>query len=128
MVHRRAGIDRPAQGILHRSGQKANHDRVQARKVIDGLGEIGREYMDRRQSTKEQIRQFLRSDQRVLILPFEGLRCDVSKHWHRFLEMSTWELLHKSLVLAVTRYMYSGPVKNALLRSIGITIGKNVFI
>src|SRR5262245_48744884 len=84
--------------------------------------------MEQRQSTKEQVRKFLRSDQRVLILPFEGLRCDVSKHWHRFLEMSTWELLHKSLVLAVTRYMYSGPVKNSLLRSIGVKIGKNVFI
>jgi acetyltransferase-like isoleucine patch superfamily enzyme len=79
-------------------------------------------------STKEIVRQFIRGDERVLTLPFDGARCDVSKHWHRFLEMSTWELLHKSAILAITRNMYSGRLKNALLRSIGMRIGKNVFI
>jgi acetyltransferase-like isoleucine patch superfamily enzyme len=77
---------------------------------------------------KDVLRQFKRGDERVLTLPFDGLRCDVSRHWHRFLEMSLWEMAHKSLVLALTRNMYSGPLKNALLRSIGVKIGKNVFI
>lgn len=84
--------------------------------------------MHKKSSTQETVRQFRRSDKRVLTLPFDVSRCDVSKHWHEFLELSTWELLHKSLVLALTRYMYSGALKNALLRSIGVKIGKNVFI
>jgi acetyltransferase-like isoleucine patch superfamily enzyme len=37
-------------------------------------------------------------------------------------------LLKKSLVLAVTRYMASGRYKNMLLRSIGVKIGRDVFI
>jgi maltose O-acetyltransferase len=84
--------------------------------------------MSRQPRTKDVVRDFRQSDQRVLILPFDGVRCDVSKHWHQFLGMSFWELLHKGLVLAVTRHLYSGALKNALLRSIGMTIGKNVFI
>jgi maltose O-acetyltransferase len=84
--------------------------------------------MKRPQRTREIVRQFLRSDERVLTLPFDGLRSDVSKHWHQFLGMSFWELLHKSLILALTRHMYSGRLKNALLRTIGMKIGKNVFI
>lgn len=84
--------------------------------------------MAKRQSTREIVRNFMRSDERVLNLSFDGERCDVSKHWHQFLEMGTWELLHKTMVLAVTRNMASGPLKNSLLRSIGVKIGKHVFI
>lgn len=79
-------------------------------------------------STKELVKQFQRSDDKVLILPFDGLRSDVSKHWHRFLEMSPWQMLRKALVLTMTRPMQSGRLKNALLRSIGVKIGKHVFI
>src|SRR5688500_10806718 len=35
---------------------------------------------------KEIVRRFKESDERVLTLPFDGLRSDVSKHWHTFLE------------------------------------------
>src|SRR5262249_47828336 len=84
--------------------------------------------MPKQPRTKEIVRQFIRSDERVMTLPFDGLGCDVSKHWHRFLELSVWELMHKSLILALTRNMYSGPLKNALLRSIGVKIGKDVFL
>jgi maltose O-acetyltransferase len=79
-------------------------------------------------SVKDLVRRFHKSDEQVLTLPFDGVRGDVSSHWHQFLEMGWWELLHKSLVLAITRNMYSGRLKNALLRSIGMKIGKNVFI
>jgi acetyltransferase-like isoleucine patch superfamily enzyme len=81
-----------------------------------------------RPTPKEIVRQFLRSEDRVLTLPFDGVRGDVSRHWHRFLEVSPWQLLKKGLVLALTRYMHSGPLKNALLRTIGVQIGKHVFI
>lgn len=79
-------------------------------------------------SIRDVIQRFRRSEERVLVLPFEGTRCDVSRHWHRFLEMSIWQMLHKSVVLALTRNMYSGRLKNALLRSLGMKIGQNVFI
>lgn len=82
----------------------------------------------RDQERKDAVRRFMQSDERVITFPFEGLRCDVSKHWHSFLEQTPWQLLKKSVVLAVTRYMASGPLKNMLLRSIGVKIGNNVFI
>jgi acetyltransferase-like isoleucine patch superfamily enzyme len=84
--------------------------------------------MPQQPSAKEIVRQFMRSEDRVLILPFDGLRGDVSRHWHRFLEVTPWQLLKKGLILALTRYMHSGPLKNALLRSIGMRIGHHVFI
>jgi hypothetical protein len=79
-------------------------------------------------STKQLVRDFINGDERVLTLPFDGLRSDVSTHWHRFLEQSLGMLVKKTLVLALTRYMHSGRLKNALLRSLGMRIGKNVFI
>jgi acetyltransferase-like isoleucine patch superfamily enzyme len=74
------------------------------------------------------LQQFLQSEDRVLTLPLDGEREDVSRVWHRFLKLSPWQLLHKTAVLAITRILYSGSLKNALLRSIGVKIGKNVFI
>lgn len=79
-------------------------------------------------SAKELVRRFKESQERVLTLPFDGVQSDVSKHWHAFLETTPWQLLKKSLVLGVTRYMHSGPLKNALLRSIGMKVGEHVFI
>lgn len=84
--------------------------------------------MATRTKAKDILRQFLHSDERVRMLPFDGVRGDVSKHWHDFLEMTPWQLLKKALVMAVTRNLHSGPFKNWLLRSIGMRIGKNVFI
>ena len=77
---------------------------------------------------KDLVRQFKESQDAVLTLPFDGLRSDVSKHWHTFLQTTPWQLLKKTVVLAMTRWMHSGPVKNALLRSIGMRIGQHVFI
>jgi acetyltransferase-like isoleucine patch superfamily enzyme len=84
--------------------------------------------MANQQKPKELLEQFLRSDQQVLTLPFDGSRDDVSRHWHRFIERTPWQMLKKAFILTLTRHMVSGPLKNALLRSIGIKIGKNVFI
>jgi acetyltransferase-like isoleucine patch superfamily enzyme len=80
------------------------------------------------QNPKEALRHFRQSDETVIVFPFDGARSDVSRNWHSFLEQSPWQLLKKSLILAITRYMASGPVKNALLRRLGIKIGKHVFI
>lgn len=77
---------------------------------------------------KDLLRQFMASDDRVLTLPFDAAREDVSKHWHQFLETSVWQLLKKAVVLALTRNLHSGPLKNWLLRSIGMKVGQHVFI
>src|SRR5581483_4617252 len=84
--------------------------------------------MAARSKGKDVVRQFIQSNERVLTLPFDGVRSDVSKHWHEFLEASPWQLVKKALVMALTRNLHSGPLKNALLRSIGMRIGKQVFI
>ncbi|CAN5608379.1 hypothetical protein BH10PLA2_BH10PLA2_33020 [soil metagenome] len=79
-------------------------------------------------SHKEALSRFRKNEERVIVFPFDGARCDVSKNWHSFLEQTPWQLLKKSFILAITRYMASGPLKNALLRTIGVKIGKHVFI
>ena len=79
-------------------------------------------------TAKELVRHFIRSDERVLTIAFDGVRSDVSKHWHKFLEASPWQLLKKAIVLAIARNLHSGSLKNALLRTTGMRIGKNVFI
>jgi maltose O-acetyltransferase len=76
----------------------------------------------------ELLRKFINSDERVLTLPFEGERCDVSKHWHSFLRTTPFQMVKKAAILAVTRNMQSGWLKNALLRRTGMKIGKHVFI
>jgi maltose O-acetyltransferase len=68
------------------------------------------------------------SDERVLVLPFDGERCDVSRHWHKFLSATPVKMVYKAAVLALTRNMQSGVIKNTLLRSTGMKIGKHVFI
>lgn len=77
---------------------------------------------------KDKVKRFLESEERLLILPIDGERSAVSKHWHDLLEATPWQLLKKAAVLAATHYLHSGALKNALLRSIGVKIGKNVFI
>jgi len=76
----------------------------------------------------EKVEKFFRGDDKALVLPFDGLRSDVSSHWHQFLKVSLFRMLHKTTVLGMTRYMSSGAFKNALLRSLGMKIGKDVFI
>src|SRR4051812_9155224 len=70
-----------------------------------------------RRKLKGIVEQFRKSADRVLILPFDGTRLDVSRHWHEFLKKDLWQMLKKTAVLLLTRYMHSGPLKNALLRS-----------
>ncbi|HEX3870690.1 MAG TPA: acyltransferase [Pirellulales bacterium] len=84
--------------------------------------------MQSKRDLKLTVHDFVRSDERVLVLPFDGEREDVSAHWHHFLKTTPWHLFKKSAVLFATRYLPSGPLKNALLRSIGVKVGKNVFI
>ncbi len=84
--------------------------------------------MAKKINTRAIIKQFLASDEQVLVLPFDGLRDDVSRHWHTFLGSSKWDLFRKVFVLALARNLSSGRLKNFLLRSIGVKIGKNVFI
>lgn len=77
---------------------------------------------------KQIIRDFLKSDERVLVMPFDGVRADVAKHWHDFLRQSLWSILKKWMVLGITKNMFACRLKNALLRRIGVQIGNNVFI
>jgi maltose O-acetyltransferase len=79
-------------------------------------------------SAAELVRNFIESDERVLVLPFDGERCDVSQHWHKFLRAMPWQMVKKGVLLAIARNMQSGWLKNALLRRTGMKIGKHVFI
>jgi maltose O-acetyltransferase len=81
-----------------------------------------------KKTPQELVRDFIRSEERVLNLPFDGEREDVSRHWHNFLAATPVRMVWKAAILAITRNMQSGRVKNALLRRTGMKIGKNVFI
>ncbi len=78
--------------------------------------------------TRDIIREFAASDEDVLILPFDGTHENVSDHWHAFLTDDRWNFVKKGIVLTITRNMSSGRLKNWLLRKIGMSIGRKVFI
>lgn len=78
--------------------------------------------------TRDIIREFAASEESVLILPFDGTKENVSDHWHAFLTDDRWNFIKKGVVLTITRNMSSGRLKNWLLRKIGMTIGRKVFI
>ena len=84
--------------------------------------------LDPNKSVSQIIRDFIASDERVLVLPFDSSREDVSRHWHNFLTATPWQMLRKAALLTFARNMQSGRIKNALLRRTGMKIGKNVFI
>lgn len=78
--------------------------------------------------TRDIIREFAASEESVLILPFDGTKENVCDHWHAFLTDDRWNFIKKGVVLTITRNMSSGRLKNWLLRKIGMTIGRKVFI
>src|SRR5580658_9036219 len=84
--------------------------------------------MPRKSDIKRLVRDFINGDEHVLVLPYDGSLEDASRHWHEFLESTPWTMFKKAAVMAVTSCMYSGRLKNALLRLSGVKIGQHVFI
>lgn len=84
--------------------------------------------MTNKKRTRQIIDEFIMSDQQVLILSFDGTHENVSDHWHDFLTDDHWRFLKKGIILTITRNLSSGRLKNWLLRSIGMKIGRRVFI
>ena len=84
--------------------------------------------MPKHSSEPSVIRRFIQSDDRILTLPFNGVREDVSRHWHHILNAHPLREFWKWCVHTLTKSMPSCGLKNALLRSVGVRIGKNVFI
>ncbi len=84
--------------------------------------------MPNKKSIKRLVREFIDSDEQVLVLPYDGSHEDASRHWHEFLKSSPWTMFKKAALMAVTKSMYSGRLKNALLRWSGVKIGQHVFI
>jgi hypothetical protein len=56
----------------------------------------------------------------VLPPSFDGTHENLSDHWHDFLTDDRWRFFKKGIVLAITRNLSSGRLKNWLLRSIGM--------
>lgn len=77
---------------------------------------------------RKLVRQFVKSGEDVLVLPFDCLREEASVYWHKVLKINFFRLVFKYVVLALTRHMPSGALKNFLLRRLGVRIGKKVFI
>jgi maltose O-acetyltransferase len=78
--------------------------------------------------TRDIIREFVESDETVLVLPFDGTHENVSEHWHAFLTDDRMNFIKKGAILTITRNLSSGRLKNWLLRKMGMTIGHKVFI
>jgi len=77
----------------------------------------------------KQIRTFCSSkEERILILPFDGISEDISTHWHKILKYHFFRYFCVGLICAIIKHMPSGWLKNFLLRRTGMKIGKNVFI
>lgn len=77
---------------------------------------------------RRQLEAFLQGDEMVLKIPYEGPELNPRRFWHALASRNPFRFAWQALTVALTTYMPAGPLKNALLRSIGMRIGRDAFI
>lgn len=76
----------------------------------------------------QRLNHFFESTERVLKLPHDGNPIAASKLLHRLWARKKVRSLWGRFIFAVTYCLASGKIKNLLLRSAGLKLGKNAFI
>lgn len=64
----------------------------------------------------------------LLNIPYQGPEPNPRRFWHALASQNPLRFAWQAFIVALTTYMPAGPVKNALLRSIGMRIGREAFI
>lgn len=77
---------------------------------------------------REELNRFLRSGEKLLVIPYEGPDLNPRRFWHRLVQRNPVRFVLQSGVVALTTYMPAGEFKNSLLRLIGMNIGRDAFI
>lgn len=76
----------------------------------------------------KELDQFLRSGEKLLVIPYEGPELNPRRFWHKLIKRNPFRFFLQSFIVAATTYMPAGEFKNSLLRFIGMNIGKDAFI
>ncbi len=80
------------------------------------------------QAARKMVQDFIKGPDRYLKVPYDGPDLNPREYWHRIVLQSRLRFLWQSLVIFVCTILPSGELKNRLLRSIGMKIGKDAFI
>lgn len=75
-----------------------------------------------------ELEQFLLGDAMVLSIPYTGEDLNPRRFWHALAARNPLRFAWQAITVGLTTYMPAGEFKNALLRSIGMKIGREAFI
>ena len=77
---------------------------------------------------RQELRRFLQGQDMILKITYEGPDLNPRRFWHQLASQNPLRFTWQALTVALTTFMPAGALKNALLRSIGMRIGREVFI
>ena len=77
---------------------------------------------------RQELRRFLQGQDMILKIPHEGPDLNPRRFWHQLASQNPLRFAWQALTVALTTFMPAGALKNVLLRSIGMRIGREVFI
>ncbi len=77
---------------------------------------------------RQELRRFLQGQDMILKIQYEGPDLNPRRFWHQLASPNPLRFAWQALTVALTTFMPSGALKNVLLRSIGMRIGREVFI
>ena len=77
---------------------------------------------------KKKISDFVDSEEKFLIIPYEGYELNPRHYWHKIVSKDLFSLIFHSTIIAFSTALPGSQFKNFLLRRIGMKIGKDVFI
>lgn len=74
------------------------------------------------------IKDFLEHDAKVLEIEYTGKAMNASKYYHSVIFANPVWFLIKMVIIGICYFLPAGELKNSLYRSLGMKIGKQVFI
>lgn len=77
---------------------------------------------------RRELHKFLHGEDMVLKIPYPGPDLNPRHFWHTLASRNPLRFGWQAFTVALTTYMPAGALKNALLRSIGMRVGREAFI
>ncbi len=77
---------------------------------------------------RQELQRFLHGNDMVLKIPYPGPDLNPRRFWHALASRNPLRFTWQALTVALTTYMPAGSLKNTLLRSIGMRVGREAFI
>lgn len=77
---------------------------------------------------RKKIRQFIHTNDQILIIPYEGYDLNPRLYWHKIVKKNVFWVVFRTILLLVGTALPASSFKNFLLRWAGMKIGNFAFI